>query len=245
MSAGFLIPLLIVQILFLLGFLRLGGRVIYSEEGVRVQVRVGAFHVTVFPRGKKKDEEPETDKEDEEERPVDKVWNKIEAGINKAEELLNKKKKPKNPKSSDKPKNPKKKGKKKPGKPKITKGGLVKTALKLLPDIFAILGDTVHKLRVDEVYLRYTIPGRKDAAGAAKQYGIIYATGGVVWEVLDKFLTIKSARVDADVDFTSEEARVYILAELSFTIGQIVAIGVHGLIFGWKFYQMAKKQSAK
>ena len=59
------ICLLILAIFWLLGRVRLGGDVEYSVDGLRARVRLGAFHLVVFPVKKK-------EKKQKEEKPKEK-----------------------------------------------------------------------------------------------------------------------------------------------------------------------------
>ena len=92
---------------------------------------------------------------------------------------------------------------------------------------------------MDQLSVQYTVPGRWDAAGAAVQYGTVYATGGVLYPILNKVLKVKSWQVGAEIDFQETVPRVYLCLNLSVRIGQIAALGLRGL---WKYYNYRNKK---
>lgn len=118
-------------------------------------------------------------------------------------------------------------------------GGRLDQLLELLPDLLDLAGRGVRSLRVDQLSVQYTVPGRWDAAGAAVQYGTVYATGGVLYPILNKVLKVKSWQVGAEIDFQETVPRVYLCLNLSVRIGQIAALGLRGL---WKYYNYRNKK---
>lgn len=140
-------------------------------------------------------------------------------------------KKPKKPKKKKK-KKPKDGGEKEPPKKETQPsrklpGGSLQLLLDELPALLDLLGEAVRKLRVDELYLDYTIPGKKNPAGAAILYGNLCATGGIVAGLLGERLNIRRRDTRAWVDFTTDEMKVYVRLTLSYTVGQLVVIGIH------------------
>ncbi|MCQ2443770.1 MAG: DUF2953 domain-containing protein [Oscillospiraceae bacterium] len=234
MNTGTIVLIVILILLVLLWNMKLGGRVEYGEEGVRVQIRLGLIYYTVFPRPKKEKK--------------------------KKPQKAKKKKKPKKKPAAPKEEKPKESALKKVLK--NTKkyagqaedyfsggsGGELGVILDAIPELFAILGDTIHRLIIDELTLHYTIPGRHDAAGAAMQYGIIHSTGGAVWELLEHNFTIRDRSVGAWVDFQEEVAKVWIRVNLAYKFGDLIIIAFHVLkegikvLIGWR---KATKQSKK
>ncbi len=91
MSApGILLCLLIV--LFLIGQIRVGCKAAYDHEGIRVWVRLGAFHIQVFPLKKKgekpkKEKKPKKPKKKKEKSPTT-VGEKIGGALGYAQSLL-------------------------------------------------------------------------------------------------------------------------------------------------------------
>ncbi|MCD8146692.1 MAG: DUF2953 domain-containing protein [Clostridiales bacterium] len=185
--------LLVVAALAAVVFLlRLGGRVEYSAQGLRVQLKIGPAFLTVYPR--------------------------------KPKEKKEKKKSAK--KKSDQPKKPAE-----PPRPSLLQrvGGSLDELMDELPALLDLLGESVEKLRVDELLLDYTIAGRANPAQAGILYGGICATGGAVAGVLQQKLTIKEQSVRCQVDFTARETKVYVRLTLSYTVAQLIVLGVHVL----------------
>lgn len=205
---------------FLLWFMKLGGRVEYGEQGFRGQVHIGWFYITLYP--------------------VPKLL----------QGLLNRPKKEKKKSKKAAPKKPKPQKKKKPKESGAQKllhrlkkaasqaedyfsggdGGELGVVLRAIPEIFAILGETVSRLCVEELTVHYTIAGRHDAAGAAIQYGMVYTTGGAVCSLMDQFVTVKKRSVGAVVDFNEEKPKVWICVNLSYRLGDLMLIAVHALM---------------
>ncbi|MCD8190837.1 MAG: DUF2953 domain-containing protein [Clostridiales bacterium] len=142
--------------------------------------------------------------------------------------------KEKKEKAEKKPKKKKEKPKKQtePEKPSLLQqvGGSLDELMDELPALLDILGEAVEKLRVDELLLDYTIAGRCDPAKAGMLYGGICATGGAVAGVLNQKLTIKEQSVRCRVDFTARETKVYARLTLSYTVAQLIVLGVHVLM---------------
>jgi len=65
------IVLVVLLVLFLLGLIRVGGDVEYSQDGVSVRIRVWAFRFQVYPRkkGEKKRPKKEKNKKEQEKEP--------------------------------------------------------------------------------------------------------------------------------------------------------------------------------
>ncbi len=139
----------------------------------------------------------------------------------------NKEKKKSDQKKADQPKKPQE-----PQKPTLLQrvGGSLDELMDELPALLDILGESVEKLRVDELLLDYTIAGRNDPAKAGMLYGGICATGGAVAGVLNQKLTIKEQSVRCRVDFTTRETTVYARLTLSYTVVQLLVLGVHVLM---------------
>lgn len=116
-------------------------------------------------------------------------------------------------------------------------GGKLELALKLAPELLDLAGGLLRWMRVDELTLDYTIAGRWDAAGAAIQYGTVYATGGVLYPLLEQRLTIKRFHIGAEIDFQEEIPRVYVLLNLSWRVWALLML----LFRAFKLYLRLKK----
>ena len=116
-------------------------------------------------------------------------------------------------------------------------GGKLELAMELAPELLDLAGALVRWMRVDELTLDYTIAGRWDAAGAAIQYGTVYATGGVLYPLLEQRLTIKRFHIGAEIDFQEEIPRVYVLLNLSWRVWALLVL----LYRAFKLYMRLKK----
>lgn len=207
MKTALIVLLVMVVLCLLIGSIRVGGTVEYSEAGFLALLRIGPVKVKLFPR-------PPKDKNS------------------------TKKKKPKKKKSKKKPdqKPEEKKPTEQKQEPKkkesvlAKRGGQIRMLMDYLPLIPEALGDVKRKLLVEELYLDYTLSGRADPAHTAILYGQLSAGGGVVTAALENLFRIKKRRISVNIDFLAEKALVFMRLTLSFTIGQLLSMGVH---LGW------------
>lgn len=145
------------------------------------------------------------------------------------QERPKKPKKPKKPKEPQEPKKPKEKPKDE--RPLIEKaGGLWSLFRDAVPLVTGAAGKLLHKLRIEELTLHLTWAA-EDPADAAMGYGAGEAALGAVWPLLDRAFDIRKRDVGVAVDFTRTVPIIYARALLSFTIGQLVSLGV---IYGFK-----------
>lgn len=212
------IILIILLALWLIGRIRLKGFVEYSEEGIIAQFRVLWFKITLFPPKPKQD--------------------KPEKKPKKPKKPPKKPKKSPKPKNSQKPENPPKT--EEPEKPKeqppderpLTEklGGLWCLFRDAVPLVCQAAGKLLHKLRIEDLTLHLTW-ACEDPADAAMGYGVGEAALRSVWPLLDRAFDIRKRDVGVAVDFTRTTPVIYVRALLSFTIGQMVSLGV---IYGCK-----------
>lgn len=119
------------------------------------------------------------------------------------------------------------------------RGGALQFVLDHIQELLDLAGQAVHRLRVDELTIQYTIAGRWDAAGAAMQYGSVYATGGVLYPILAQQLRVKRWQVGADIDFAEEIPRVYLCLNLSYQVWELLLLGILALKLYWKLRKKA------
>lgn len=141
-------------------------------------------------------------------------------------------KKPKEPRKPKKPREPKKPKEKPNGERPLTEklGGLWSLFQDAVPMVCQAAGKLLHKLRIEELTLHLTWAA-EDPADAALGYGAGEAALGAVWPLLDRTFDIRKRDVGVAVDFTRTVPIIYARAILSFTIGQLVSLGV---IYGFK-----------
>lgn len=211
-----LVLLVIVAVLLLISCIRVGGIVEYAEEGVLAKVRLGPVKIQLFPRKKQE--------------------GTSSAGSETEKKPKKKKKKKSKPDSSAEEK-------KQETQPK--RGGQLELLRTWLPLGIEALGDLKRNIRIDELFLDYTINGRSDPARAAILYGRLCAGGGAIAALLENHFDIRARQFSARVDFMAEHALVYARLSLSFTIGQLVhmALSLAWKAFGiWRTQRRNRKQ---
>ena len=253
-----IVLLVILLLLVLILLLPAGGRLEYSEDGLIFSLRAGPIYYRFYPKKEKKTPPEEL-------KPVTYPVNQTgdaakpppspstaqpeqPSGANRSPQAQ-----PEQSAGADKPpqaqperktskKKPKKR-RKKPAKSPTAEdsggktGGKLELAMELAPELLDLAGALVRWMRVDELTLDYTIAGRWDAAGAAIQYGTVYATGGVLYPLLEQRLTIKRFHIGAEIDFQEEIPRVYVLLNLSWRVWALLVL----LYRAFKLYMRLKK----
>ncbi|MCD8342645.1 MAG: hypothetical protein LUC87_10975 [Clostridiales bacterium] len=227
-----LVILIVLAVLLLIGFIRFGGTVEYSSEGLTVLVKVLCFNIKVLPRPEKTPEQQAADaekkKKAEEKKKKAEAKRKAKEEKRKAKAEKKAQKKKKQPEEDKKPK----------------KGGSLQLILKMIPAALETLGDLKNVLRFDELYVHYTIAGQPDPAGAARQYGMICAGGGTVTALLENNLRIRRREVSAWVDFTTTEALVYVRLTITMSVGRLLRFVVAAGIKFLRIY-LADRQEKK
>ncbi len=183
-----------------LAALPLGIRLGYDSAGPRIQAVLGFLKIPVFPRKPKKEK-----KKKEPPR---------KSAESKQEEAL--------PKPPQPPGNP-------PASQKQDKGGSLTDFLPLINVVLHFLGDFRRKLRVDELYLRLLLAS-SDPCDLAVNYGKTWAAVGGLLPVLEQCFVIKKQDVEVQCDFTASETLVIARAEITITLGRLLAlITVYGV----------------
>ena len=229
MKVVLIVLLILVLVCYLIGRIRIGGIVEYSEEGVLAKLRIGPFKWQLYPS-----------------KPKKKAASKQKKTKHKKEKGKEKKKKKTAPSTKPGKKKQKADQKAEETKEPSKRGGQLALLKELLPLGIQALGDFKRKLCIEELTLHYTISGRWDPAGAAVLYGRLCAGGGAVAALLENNFTIKKRHFSVWVDFTLEHALIYAKAALSFTLGQLICMGLY---YGWKalciFLKVKKEHQSK
>lgn len=103
------------------------------------------------------------------------------------------------------------------------KGGGLAQLKELLPLALDAAGRVLQVIRVDRLYLDFTSAG-EDPAAAAVVFGYANAAVGMIFPILEQNFNIKERRIRTRVDFQQKEPSVYLLAQLSMTVGQLTAL---------------------
>ena len=123
---------------------------------------------------------------------------------------------------------PKKKKKKKPKekKPKPEgQPGTLSRLMQLLPTVGEVCGTLKRKIRIDDLKLDL-IWGGSDAAAIALGYGQANAVLGMLWPIFDNNFKVKRHSFQIGMDYERTQPAVELEAAATFTVGQIVALGV-------------------
>ena len=106
-------------------------------------------------------------------------------------------------------------------------------------------GALKRKIRIDDLELRL-IWGGGDPAAIALGYGQANAALGMIWPLLDNNFKVKRHAFQVDMDYGRTQPMAELQAAVTFTIGQIVTLGVHygaKALFTWiKSGRPAKKR---
>ena len=208
-------------ILFLLAVLPLGAWICYNSDGLLVRLVLGPVKITVFPMPKKK--KKETKKETKKENKRD--------GAEKAQEEPVEVQKP----LPEPPQPPPVKKKKESGGSLLDFLPLVKTALDLL-------GEFRRKLRIDDLYLRLILASF-DPCDLAVNYGRTWTAVGNLMPQLDRLFVIKKRDVEVLCDFAASETTVIARAEITITLGRLLAlVTVYGIRAVKEFLTIRKKR---
>lgn len=200
-------------IVFLLAVLPLGVRIRYNSDGLLVRLILGPVKLTVFPMPKKKKKEERKQAEKTPSEPV------------KEQKPL--------PKPPQPP--PEKKQKKESGGSLLDFLPLVKTALDFL-------GDFRRKLRIDDLYLRLILES-SDPCDLAVNYGRTWTAVGNLMPHLDRLFVIKKRDVEVECDFTASETTVIARADITITLGRLLAlVTVYGFRAVKEFLIIRKKR---
>ena len=132
-----------------------------------------------------------------------------------------KEEKPKKKKKPKKEKKPKEKKPKPEGQP-----GTLSRLMQLLPVVGQVCGALKRKIRIDDLKLDL-IWGGSDPAAVAIGYGQANAALGMLWPVFDNNFKVKRHSFQIGMDYGLTQPAVELEAAVTFTIGQIVTLGVH------------------
>ena len=138
-------------------------------------------------------------------------------------QLLPAKPKEEKPKKKKKPK----KAKHKFEKPKPEgQPGTLSRLMQLLPVVGQVCGALKRKIRIEDLKLDL-IWGGSDPAAVAIGYGQANAALGMLWPLIDNNFKVKRHSFQIGMDYERTQPVVELEAALTYTIGQIVALGVH------------------
>ena len=113
-------------------------------------------------------------------------------------------------------------------KEKKEKGGSLTDFFPLVKTGLDLLGDFRRKLRIDNLYLRLILASA-DPCDLAVNYGKTWAAVGNLMPVLERCFVIQKRDVQVQCDFTASETLVIARADITITLGRLVAlVAVYG-----------------
>lgn len=126
----------------------------------------------------------------------------------------------------------------KPTEEKPKQGGTLARVKEFLPLICEAAGALKRRIRIDKLYLDYTLAGKEDAAAAAMRFGYSNAAVGMILPLFEQNFDVKERRVRTAVDFNADSPRIYVYTVISAQLGQLVSFALR---FGWKFLMVYQK----
>lgn len=110
--------------------------------------------------------------------------------------------------------------------PKEGQPGTLARLMKLLPVAGQACGALKRKIRVDDLRVEL-IWGGSDPAAIALGYGQANAALGILWPLFANNFKVKRHSFEIRMDYGCTQPAVELQAALTFTIGQIITLGVH------------------
>ena len=147
----------------------------------------------------------------------------------------------KNPDKAKKVKTTQKSGVKTEEKPK-EKGGSVTDFLPLVKTALQLLNTFRKKLRIKHLQLKLIMAG-DDPCDLAINYGRANAALGNLWPMLEKCFVIKKRDVEIECDFESSETVIIARADITITLGWLLAIVFYyGIVAVKQFITITNKR---
>lgn len=127
------------------------------------------------------------------------------------------------PVASKEKKKEKRTAKEKPPAEKKPKGGLLDLVTAFIPIVLDAVKTLRRKIQVDKLDMHLTAAAA-DPGDAALQYGQANALLGSLWQPIVTAFHVKDGHAGVSVDFEQTNPTLYLLASLSLTIGQALAL---------------------
>ena len=190
---------IIIILLVLLAFIRLGCIVEYSEDGLFLFARAGPIRIKIIPSKRKHKSEKKLLKE------------KAKAE-KKQREKAEKAQKKKAEKESLSPEAKKEK-----------RGGTVELVKKMLPPVLKAIGRLRRKLVIEHLTLHLTVAG-KDPCDTANLYWKAGAAMGTLTAALENCFDIRQRDLGTAVSFIEDKTRVYAYASIRYRLWELIYI---------------------
>lgn len=110
----------------------------------------------------------------------------------------------------------------------ISTGGSLNDFLPVFRVVWSLLQDFKRKLRVDRLEFKLVLAG-DDPYDLSVNYGRAWAALGNLMPRLESFLCIRKRNLEIECDYLAEQTRVFVLIDLTMTIGRLLELAVrHG-----------------
>lgn len=121
-------------------------------------------------------------------------------------------------------------------------GGLLPLFRELLPLALDAARHIIRTIKIRHLRLYLRMGAREqDPAKAAMLYGGAWALIGEILPVLENIFIIKDRDIQATIDYLSDETTIFVQAQLTLTLGEILWIGIYyGISALRKFLQFRK-----
>ncbi len=119
-------------------------------------------------------------------------------------------------------------------KPK--KGGSFELVKRCLPLVADAASELKQKISIDEfrMDLLWSLP---DPASCAVGFGGVNAAVGMIWPLIEQNFRVKNHRIRTAIDFDRGKSTVYLLAQMTMSVGQLVSFALRLGIRFFRIYQ--------
>ena len=218
-----------------LAILPVGVSAKYNASGVWMAVLAGPIRIKILP-AKKKDKKPKKEKPKKDKKPKKSKKGKPQA-VKKTAKAKQSSRKAKAETAKVPPDIPLEEKypdlNKKPGRIPRTppepveeknqeQGGSWTDFLTLVPIVLDFLNDFRRKLRVDRLDLKLILASG-DPCDLAVNYGKVWTAMGAFLPQLERFVKIRKRNIEVECDFLASETKVIARADLTITLGRLLA----------------------
>ncbi len=135
--------------------------------------------------------------------------------------------------------------KKKPEKEESKAGGSIRDFLPLLGVAKRLLAGFFRKIRIRKLELKLTLAG-EDPCDLAVNYGKTCAAAGGLVPILEELFVIRKRDVEVQCDFTAEETKVYVFADITILTGRLLGLAArYGFMALREFLKILKKRKGE
>lgn len=124
-------------------------------------------------------------------------------------------------------------------------GGSLKDFLPLLGVVKGFLAGFFRKLRIRRLDMKLILAG-DDPCDLAVNYGKTWAATGSIMPMLEELFVIRKRNVEVECDFTAEETKIYLFADITILTGRLLGLAaVYGYQALREFLKLLKKRKGE